>query len=198
MSVLTFHTFRWYDHSKEPEKDTACQYHCGGSDHSNGVEESNMLSKPVYGWTDFQLEGTSSYSLSYLDDIPFEWVGQAIHGLETMLPFTVKGFLEPARFLCTVSYWNCHIVREDDERYPLDLGDPLDLLHELSHTSMLQFCRNLYEDISQDLDAWLAFYDTDEERDLEKRKRDLTELLARLKDLIVEREACFGENRAFL
>ncbi len=29
-----------------------------------------MLSYPVHGWTDFQLPGTSVYSLSYLTDIP--------------------------------------------------------------------------------------------------------------------------------
>lgn len=37
-----------------------------------------MLTKPDYGWSDFQLEGTSIYRLSYLDDIPFEWLEQAI------------------------------------------------------------------------------------------------------------------------
>ena len=41
-----------------------------------------MLIMPVNGWSDFQLEGTSLYGLSYLDDIAFEWVDQAIHGLE--------------------------------------------------------------------------------------------------------------------
>lgn len=34
-----------------------------------------MLTKPDYGWSDFQLEGTSIYRLSYLDDIPFRMVG---------------------------------------------------------------------------------------------------------------------------
>ena len=46
-----------------------------------------MLTKPINGWSDFQLEGTSLYGLSYLDDIAFEWVDQAIHGLETLTPF---------------------------------------------------------------------------------------------------------------
>ena len=69
-----------------------------------------MLSKPKYGWSDFCLEGTSVYGLSYLDDIAFEWLDQAIHGLKAMQPFCVKAFLEPRRFLCMVSYHNCHIV----------------------------------------------------------------------------------------
>ena len=105
-----------------------------------------MLTKPHNGWSDFQLNGTSLYELSYIDDIAFEWVEQAIHGLETMLPFCVKGFMEPGRFLCVVSYWNCHIICEDDERNQLDKED-IDI--EYSHTSMLDFCKYLYNDIKE-------------------------------------------------
>lgn len=54
-----------------------------------------MLSCPVNGWTLFSLEGTESQLLSYLDDIAPEWLNQAIHGLKTLQPFCVKGFLEP-------------------------------------------------------------------------------------------------------
>jgi hypothetical protein len=39
-----------------------------------------MLTKPDCGWSDFSLNGTSVYPLSsYLDDIPFEWLDEAIH-----------------------------------------------------------------------------------------------------------------------
>ena len=62
--------------------------------------DGTMLTKPYAGWSYFQLDGTSMYGLSYLDDIAFEWVDQAIHGLKTMLPFCVDGQLEPDRFLC--------------------------------------------------------------------------------------------------
>lgn len=153
-----------------------------------------MLTKPVYGWSDFQLEGTRIYGLSYLDDIAFEWVEQAIHGLETMRPFCVKGFLEPNRFLCTVSYWNCHLVCEDDERYPLNQEE---LIHELSHTSMLQFCQYLYEDVSQNINEWASFVDY-EDLDIDKRKAELDQKLECLKNLIAERTEWFGEHRCFL
>ena len=49
-----------------------------------------MLTKPEAGWSDFSLDGTSVYTLSYLDDIPFEWLDEAIHGLEILNPFCVK------------------------------------------------------------------------------------------------------------
>lgn len=153
-----------------------------------------MLTKPVYGWSDFQLEGTGVYGLSYLDDIAFEWVEQAIHGLETMRPFCVKGFLEPNRFLCTVSYWNCHLVCEDDKRYPLNQEE---LIHELSHTSMLQFCQYLYEDVSQNINEWASFVDY-EDLDIDKRKAELAQKLECLKNLIAERTEGFGEHRCFL
>jgi len=153
-----------------------------------------MLTKPVSGWSDFQLENTSIFGLSYLDDIAFEWVEQAIHGLETMLPFCVKAFLEPNRFLCIVSYWNCHIICEDDERYPLDESN---IINEYSHTSMLQFCKYLYNDIQQNIDEWISFIDY-ADIDAKKRKVLLTQKLERLKELISEREVHFGENRCFL
>lgn len=152
-----------------------------------------MLTKPVHGWSKFQLEGTSVYELSYLTDVAFDWLTQAIHGLETMLPFCVNGFLEPNRFLCTVSYWNCHIVCENDERFPLNKER---VFHEISHTSMLEFCRYLYEDISQNMDEWVSFVDY-VEYDMDERKKDLEQKLARLKALIAEKEELFGKNRCF-
>ena len=153
-----------------------------------------MLTKPYSGWTDFQLEGTPKYSLSYLDDIAFEWIDQSIHGLETMLPFCVKGFLESDRMLCTVSFWNCHIVIENDERNPLEKGD---IVNEYSHTSMIDFCKYLYNDISSNVDEWASFVDYHDE-DIGYKKTQLLQKLERLRNLIQEREECFGENRGFL
>ena len=159
-------------------------------------EVSAMLEKPVYGWSNFQLEGTSQYGLSYLDDIAFIWVEQAIHGLEEMLPFCVKGFMEPNRFLCVVSYWNCHIICEDDSRDPLNEEN---IINEVSHTSMLQFCQHLYNDIHQSIDEWASFIDCDEaQMDITKRKEDLSKKLSYLKDLISKSEERFGKNRCFL
>lgn len=153
-----------------------------------------MLTKPHNGWSDFQLNGTSLYELSYIDDIAFEWVEQAIHGLETMLPFCVKGFMEPGRFLCVVSYWNCHIICEDDERNQLDKED-IDI--EYSHTSMLDFCKYLYNDIKANMHEWVTFVDYREEDWTEKRKV-LESRLERLKELISEKEGYFGDDRTFL
>lgn len=153
-----------------------------------------MLTKPYYGWTDFSLEGTSVYGLSYLDDIAYEWLDQAIHGLETMLPFCVKGFLEPGRMLCTVSFWNCHIVIEDDEREPLKKES---VINEYSHTSMIHFCKYLYSDIISNVGEWASFVDY-RRADMEEKRRRLLQKLEKLKQLISEREPSFGKDRCFL
>ena len=153
-----------------------------------------MLTKPIHGWSNFQLDGTSIYELSYLDDIAFEWLEQAIHGLETLMPFCVKGFFEPNRFLCTVSYWNCHIVCEDDERYPLDKED---VINEFSHTNMLQFCQYLYDDISQNIDEWVTFVDY-RKTDMVKKKEELVQKLKYLSELISKRAERFDEKHCFL
>ena len=148
--------------------------------------------KPEAGWSDFSLDGTSVHPLSYLDDIPFEWLDEAIHGLETLTPFCVKGFMEPGRFICVVSFWNCHIICEDEDRDPLTLPNTI---HEISHTSMLQFCQQLYDDISENLDDW-AYWDYDSE--FATNKEELIKKLVRLKELIAENEKHFGEDRGFL
>ncbi len=153
-----------------------------------------MLTKPKNGWTDFSLEGTFAYGLSYLDDIAFEWLDQAIHGLETLSPFCVKGFLEPNRMLCMVSYWNCHIIVEDDERRPLRQEQ---IRREYSHTSMIEFCKCLYSDISEHIDAWVSFVDY-VDADPEKKRQQLFQKLEKLKELIEQREESFGETRCFL
>ena len=153
-----------------------------------------MLTKPEAGWSDFSLDGTSVYTLGYLDDIPFEWLDEAIHGLEILNPFCVKGFMEPERFICVVSFWNCHIICEDEDRDPLT---PENTTHEISHTSMLLFCQQLYDDISGNLDHWARWY-YDSEFEFDTNKEELIRKLARLKELIAENEEHFGENHCFL
>ncbi len=155
-----------------------------------------MLSKPDAGWTDFQLEGTAVYRLSDLNDIAFDWLEEAIHGLETLMPFCVRGFMEPNRFLCTVSYWNCHIIVEDDRRTPLGKDD---VFYEFFHTNMLEFCKLLYQDISSNLDGWASFlsYEHEDEAVIVAKRELLTTKLAKLNALIVESEEHFGEHRCF-
>ena len=162
-----------------------------------------MLSTPRYGWTRFQLGKKDEYLLSYLTDVASDWLTQAIHGLETMDVFSVHGFCEPGRMVCTVSYWSCYIIFEDDGHHPTCE----DITHV--HVTMMDFCKQLYADISNDLDAWTHWNDTaldcsldeDDPQELEdliqERKAMLQDKLNRLNDLIAEKEEYFGEDGSF-
>lgn len=154
-----------------------------------------MLSKPQYGWTEFKLDGTKKYNLSYLDDIAFEWLDQSIWGLENMSPFCVKGFLEPNRFLCVVSYWNCYLITENEGKEPLG---KMDVQNEYSHTSMIEFCKDLHQDISSHIDEWVSFADYNEDSNLSESRRFLCQKLDKLANLIAENSKYFDKKCAFL
>ena len=159
-----------------------------------------MLSKPDAGWSYFKLK-EKTYALSYLTALPFEWLNQAIHGLETMLPFAVHGFSEPGRMLCMVSYWNCYIVFSDDEVYEVEAED---IRTEYINKNMMEFCEDLHRDISENIDEWCKWF-TDYEAETEEEeqafyadiKSQLEELLAKLAALICEKKHMFGGGYAF-
>lgn len=158
-----------------------------------------MLSRPEHGWTDFSL-GKKQYALSYLTDIHFDWLDQAIHGLESMLPFVVHGFCEPGRMLCTVSYWNCHIIFEDE--WQNESAEEA-MEYEVAHVSMLQFCKNLYADISSELSAWVHWQylicdDPEEKKEFHAEiEQELRTRLDRLRTLIAVRESSFDDRHCF-
>ena len=135
-----------------------------------------MLEKPSYGWTSFQPDVNWDMGLSYLDDIAFYWLDAAIGGLLRNEPFTVEGHSEPGFMTCTVNDDYCYIHYEC---YPY--FDNITI-----RMTKGQFCQNLYEDISRDIDEWVDFYPQqlcDGHR--AKRRRALRQRLRRLKKLLL-------------
>lgn len=178
---------------------------------------SKMLTKPEYGWTNFEIEDYT-YGLGYLTDVALDWLDEAIHGLTEIAPFTVRGFCEPGRMLCTVSYWDCYILMEDED------GRGMYDFHAVK-MSMIDFCKQLHQDISKDIDAWVrwdvsgldeSYCATEcniencnngvscimDEEDFmnplfEWRKKKIQDKLNILKELIKKSEEHFGPNRGF-
>lgn len=151
----------------------------------------NMLSNPQNGWVKFKL-GKTTYNLSYLTDIPIDWLDQSINGLENMKPFVVYGYLEPNRVICVVSYWNIHVFIENDANLVLN---PALASYEIIHINMIDFCNQLYEDIKVSFDYWLTWLPDIQERI--KRKKELEKKLEKLKKLIEKRKNMFQENCSF-
>ena len=155
-----------------------------------------MLSKPDCGWTTFQLGSeNTAYCLGYLTDVAMEWLDQAIHGLETEDVFSVHGFCEPGRMVCTVSFWNCYVIFEGDGK-----DDVCESVYTV-HVSMLDFCKQLYADIAGNLDAWVRWEDFEEEEEpdpesADARSQELQRRLDTLKQLIDARAEDY-EDGAF-
>lgn len=160
-----------------------------------------MLSKPEWGWTDFQLPGSKIYPLSYVSECtPINWLERAVVALkEDKDSFLVSGFMEANSMVCSVEKNQCKIcVRED----PLGWYDPEQLIGPMIETettysiSMLEFCRNLVTDFSSCIDAWAEFDETlihcpadeDEEKEtkeqFEGNKKHIQEMLEELVSLI--------------
>ena len=138
-----------------------------------------MLSKPKHGWTDFSL-GESRYSLSYLSNIPFEWLERAIFGLETFLPFEVYGYCEPGRMVCTVDFSECRIFFENDKHQKDDCSC------RMIPMNMLDFCQKLHKDISNHIGDWQEWSSSHH-----VAKEDLQSRLDRLQKLICVKANCF-------
>jgi len=139
----------------------------------------SMLSKPQHGWTVFSL-GESNYFLSYLSNIPLEWLERAIFGLETLLPFEVYGYCEPGKMVCTVDFWECRIVFEDDKHHKKDS------YFEIAPVHMLDFCKTLHEDISAHIEDWAKW-----NASYNLTKEEIQSRLNRLQMLIRIKENCF-------
>ena len=161
-----------------------------------------MLSIPVNNWTEFQLgneEIRFTFNLLFTD-VGWEWVNQAVHGLKMLIPFSVHGYCDPGRIICTVSYWNCYVVFEGEDR------DEKCIATYSLHISMIDFCKKLYTDISDGLEEWARWDDgsldeTDDaeiEEVIDVRRNQLQELLGTLKKLIDEKEKEFSETKLFL
>ncbi len=144
-----------------------------------------MLSKPEHGWSSFQLEETSTYDLSYLTDLPFLWLDQAILGLSTLSSFQVEGCLEPGSFSCTVNLTHCEItVQTHPPRNPGTSPT------EYSSTGMISFCRQLHDDISCNAGEWACFAagSVCTEQDTAYRRKKLLQKLNQLDTLLLKYE----------
>ena len=145
-----------------------------------------MFSVPEYGRTDFSI-GDKKYPLSYVTDVPIDWLNAAIYGLKHWSPFTVYGDCETTDVYCTVTEMFCHIIYEGYEIVPETY---------FVNLTMLDFCKALHADISKDVDAWSDWLRYDDELFRQEYKRKLRSLRDELDALIkkVERESWSRQN----
>lgn len=143
-----------------------------------------MLSLPEYGWTTFSI-GDAKYSLSYLTDIPIEWLKAVIYGLKNYSSFTVYGDCETTDIYCTVTEMFCHVIYSGYKMEPETF---------FVNMTMLDFCKELHADISRDVDAWSDWLRYDDELFRRAHKRKIQSLLDELGALISDYDKKFSRR----
>lgn len=139
-----------------------------------------MLTRPRVGWSLFTLDEYYACSISYLSDVPMDWLDQSIMGLKSKTAFTVFGYLEPGRIFCKVDKDFCYVAFNDD-----DESDMVDYVARIDLT-MLDFCQKLHDDIEKHIDAWAGWMYFSCDEAINERKVILERKLDELQSLIVE------------
>lgn len=141
----------------------------------NQPEINSILSVPEAGWTKLQFT-KEEHELSWLTSVPLQWLDAAIYGMKTGDPFTVWGDQESeGKVYCTVTQDGCYVFEEYNYR-------------DVEYVWLFpeEFCRLLYKDISENIDAWVKEWDIG---DTPEESRRLIQ--GRLDEL----EGVFKENR---
>ena len=132
-----------------------------------------MLSKPENGWTVFSL-GDFQAEVSYLVDIPFDWLISCKNALKHNIPLSFFLELEGETCLLTSYGYDTHIIinRRDD-------GYQLKTVHNVNFMDVSDM---LLKDIRLYFDDWVTWYD------FEQTEADFARRRAALKALIEETE----------
>lgn len=132
-----------------------------------------MLSKPENGWTVFSL-GDFQAEVSYLVDIPFDWLISCKNALKHNIPLSFFLELEGESCIVTSYGYDTHMIinRRDD-------GYRLKTVHNVN---FMDVSGMLLKDIRLYFDDWVTWYD------FEQTEADFARRRAALKALIEETE----------
>ena len=135
-----------------------------------------MLSKPDIGWTVFSL-GDFRAEVSYLVDIPFDWLISCKNALKYNIPASFFLELEGESCIVTSYGYDTHIICQNhDCEYTLTTVRDVDFV---------QLSRMLVEDIRLYFDDWVTWYN------FEQKESDFARRRVALKALIEETESYF-------
>ncbi len=129
-----------------------------------------MLSKPETGWPVFSL-GDFRADVSYLTDIPFDWLISCKNALKYNIPASF--FLEEEGEQCILTSYGRHthiiICDDDEDEYTLKNIYDVDLI-DLSHM--------LITDIKMYFEDWVKWYSSERTgADFARRRTELSELI---------------------
>lgn len=134
-----------------------------------------MISKPKYGWCNFEL-GTFRGEPSYLTDVPVDLLDAFINYYNNGYG-TVVFDEEGSYFVLTITRynWGIYIIEEKDKS----------VLHDFSSMNVDNLAKELIADLEINLDCWAEFitcYDDIEE--VELHRDEIKQKIAVLKSVI--------------
>ena len=132
-----------------------------------------MLSKPENGWTVFSL-GDFQAEVSYLVDIPFDWLISCKNALKHNIPLSFFLELEGETCLLTSYGYDTHII--------INRRDGGYQLKTVRNVNFMDVSDKLLKDIRLYFDDWVTWYD------FEQTEADFARRRAALKALIEETE----------
>ena len=132
-----------------------------------------MLSKPENGWTVFSL-GDFQAEVSYLVDIPFDWLISCKNALKHNIPLSFFLELEGETCLLTSYGYDTHII--------INRRDGGYQLKTVRNVNFMDVSDMLLKDIRLYFDDWVTWYD------FEQTEADFARRRAALKALIEETE----------
>ena len=128
-----------------------------------------MLSKPDIGWTVFSL-GDFQAEVSYLVDIPFDWLISCKNALQYNIPASFFLELEGESCIVTSYGYDTHIIIEKR-----DDGYKLKTIHAVD---FMDLSAMLLKDIRQYFEDWVTWYDFEQtEADFARRRTELKALI---------------------
>ena len=132
-----------------------------------------MLSKPDIGWSVFSL-GDFRAEVSYLVDIPFDWLISCKNAMKYNIPLSFFLELEGESCIVTSYGYDTHIIfhNHDDEYKLINVRD----------VDFMDVTGMLLEDIKMYFEDWVTWYD------FEQKESDFARRRAALKALIEETE----------
>lgn len=130
------------------------------------IEINSVLSKPKAGWTTFKI-GDTEFKLSYLLDLPNDWLDTILFAYECELPFVLKGECEPGFMYCNVNELYVHIYYEEHHKASYEVYES-DIINALIN------------DFTKYIDEWADWgYIRYNEEELKEEKKRLQEKIER-------------------
>lgn len=136
-----------------------------------------MLSKPEHGWSTVTIEDFEA-PVSYLVDVPFDWLRTCINGLKYHTPIALHIDEEGVDDLITSYWFGTYIIVQD--------WNEEETFHSYEETNYIDIAYMLYQDIKNYFEEWVNWSPfEDRPDDIVRRRKELQLLLDEIKQLLI-------------